>query len=500
RAGAGPPAASLGSLAAAAAMAGASGFLQPALRALVAVALAAAGPLLRRRTDPLQALFAAAGLFLLLRPGSLAEPGFQLSFAAVLGILRLAPALGGLLFAKRRFLRRFPVPAADRSLRRRAGDFLERWLPATLAAWFATAPVLVHHFGTFSTVTLPANLLVVPATSLLLLLAPALLLLGAAAPSLSTPLADGAEALLGWTAGAFSSLPGACLELPPPPLALLSLQGALLAAAAIRATPARLLLAALGTAGLAALPPLLSPPRAGPAVLVMDVGHGLAVLAEGGGRRVLFDAGGRGARVAANGILPALRARGALALDALLLSHEDVDHYSAAREVLETVPVGLLVVNGEFGRGAGAREVLAAAEREGVPVARAAAGDRLRWPGLEVRVLHPPRGGWRGGGDNDGSLVVRVAMEGLSALVAGDLEGRGLRRLLLSGEDLRADLLVLPHHGSPGTEGVEVLAAATGARVAAASAGQASPVLESIPSPAAPRLAITAVEGGIEVR
>jgi competence protein ComEC len=497
RAGAGPRARALGAAGTAAAYAAATGFGTPALRALVAVALVAFAPLLRRRADPFHALCVAAGVLLAHRPAVLSEPGFQLSFAAVLGLLRLSPAVGTLLFARRRFLRRFPVPAADRSLRRRLGDALERGLPAALGAWAATAPILVHQFGTFSPVTPLANLLIVPLSTALLGIGAALLPLGPVAPAIPRAAGEAAAVLLDALVLGLERLPGAWYAIPPPPAALLAVDAVALAAAALSPTPARLLAAAAALAALGSIP-LAAPPRPpAPSCLVLDVGHGLAVLADGGAARVLGDAGGRGPRAGERSVLPALRARGALHLDALLISHEDQDHLSAAREVLESVRVGALVVPEGFGAGPWAVEVLASAAREGVPVIAVAAGDRLRLPGLEVEILHPVRGRGPPPTENGGSLVARVRMDGLSALLPGDVEGEALERLLRSGADLRADVLLLPHHGSPLAGDLATLAAATGARFLVASSGSATVRVDRVPSPTAPRFLATDEEGAI---
>ncbi len=498
--GAGPGTRTAGAFAAAFAVSGASGFGAPATRALLAIALAAAAPVLRRRADPVHSLSVAAGLLLLWRSTFLVDAGFQLSFAAVLGILRLGPAIGDALFARRRFLRRFPIPAADRSLRRRLGDILERGLPTALSAWAATAPILAWHFGSFAAVTPLANLLVVPATLAAMAAAPGILLLGAVLPSASAYLADGAARALGLLAGSLAALPGAWVLLPAPPPWLLAADAAVLAAAALRPSRRLLLAAAAGLAALGSLPFLLPPGPGAPSFLVLDTGHGLSVLADAGSTRVLYDAGGRGPRVAEETILPALSARGVPALGALLISHEDWDHFGAAREVIESLPVGLLVVNRDFGRTYAGRDLLAAAERQGVPVLRAAAGDRLAWPGMEAEVLHPPREGWEPPSDNDGSLAVRLRMEGgPSAILAGDLEGPGIRRLLLSGADLRADLLVLPHHGTRSAEGSDALAAAVRARSVVASAGASTALRGPAASPFVARYLVTAEEGAILV-
>ncbi|HEU4395002.1 MAG TPA: ComEC/Rec2 family competence protein, partial [Planctomycetota bacterium] len=497
RLGAGPRTVSLGTAGAAVAYAAATGLGVPAQRAIVAVALVVLAPLFRRRADPFHSLCVAAGLLLAARPSAVGEPGFQLSFGAVLGLLRVAPAIGGLLFARRRFLRRFPVPAADRSLRRRLGDFLEAGLPASLAAWAATAPVLAHHFGTFAPVTAPANLLLVPLASLALGLGAPLLAIGLVAPGLSAPAGDAVAAVLDGLARSLERLPGAWYAIPPPPAALLWTQGAALAAAAARPSGGTLFAAAAALAALGAVPSALPPRPDAPSLLVLDAGHGLSVLADAGTARLLGDAGGRGPRVTDLAVLPALRARGALALDALVLSHEDLDHLSSARAVIETARVGVLVVAEGFGRSADASAVLDAAGREGVPVIRVAAGDRLLWPGLEARVLHPPRGGGPPLTDNGGSLVVLVRMDGLAALLPGDLEGPPLDALVRSAGDLRAGVLLLPHHGSPSAGDLAALAAATGATIVVASSGPSTRRVDRVPSPCAPRFLATDAEGAV---
>ena len=73
--------------------------------------------------------------------------------------------------------------------------------------------------------------------------------------------------------------------------------------------------------------------------------------------------------------------------------------------------------------------------------------------GLRLEVLHPPRAAneeeaaaWTG---NEASLILRLTRHGQGlALFTGDAERRSLRRLLASGRDLRAQVLLAPHHGS----------------------------------------------------
>jgi competence protein ComEC len=85
-------------------------------------------------------------------------------------------------------------------------------------------------------------------------------------------------------------------------------------------------------------------------------------------------------------------------------------------------------------------------------------------------VLHPPAGfGARG---NDSSCVLRIETASFAALLTGDIEARG-ERALLPLPQVRADVVVVPHHGSA-TSSTEAFVAATRARWALVSAGHAN--------------------------
>ena len=92
------------------------------------------------------ALGLAAAATLALNPLAVLEPGWQLSFAAVVALLAMAPALRELL------ARRMPGPVADAAA-------------ITIAATAGTAPLMALHFGTVSLASLPANLLAAPAVA-----------------------------------------------------------------------------------------------------------------------------------------------------------------------------------------------------------------------------------------------------------------------------------------------------------------------------------------------
>jgi beta-lactamase superfamily II metal-dependent hydrolase len=97
----------------------------------------------------------------------------------------------------------------------------------------------------------------------------------------------------------------------------------------------------------------------------------------------------------------------------------------------------------------GGRAVLRTLEDAGARVSRLRAGDRIDLDErTRVEVLWPPgglEGKWTA---NDTSLVLRVTCDGQRVLLTGDIDVAAEAALLAGRQDLRADVLVLPHHGS----------------------------------------------------
>jgi competence protein ComEC len=189
-------------------------------------------------------------------------------------------------------------------------------------------------------------------------------------------------------------------------------------------------------------------------LVVLDVGHGqAAVMRSPCGANVLFDAGSRGRPdVGRRVLVPALDALGIGRLDLLVISHGDADHLNGAAHLVRAGRVARIAHGMEGDGTPTARELLQAAAEAGVPRAPASRGDVLLDEGrrgIRVEVLGPARDG-APRGSNDGSLVIRVTIGGAPALLLpGDVESDGIRALLAAAtDDLRHDVLVLPHHGN----------------------------------------------------
>lgn len=131
-------------------------------RAFVMVAAMLGAVLLDRRAVTLRSVGIAALILLALRPETLVNPGFQMSFAAVTA---LAATLGTPLSAR---MGRWRWAAPSLAL-----------VTASLIAGFATAPYAGAHFNRFAAYGLLANLLAGPAMAILIMPGAVILALGA---------------------------------------------------------------------------------------------------------------------------------------------------------------------------------------------------------------------------------------------------------------------------------------------------------------------------------
>jgi competence protein ComEC len=181
------------------------------------------------------------------------------------------------------------------------------------------------------------------------------------------------------------------------------------------------------------------------------VGHGVACVIElPDGQTILYDSGRLGSPLgAARPTSAVLWSRGIRRLDAIVISHADLDHFNGIPDLLSRFSVGAVFVSPVmFDRPQPAvAELQTAIERAGVPLKTLFAGDRLRTAaGTRLEVLHPPRKGVLGS-DNANSIVLLVEHAGRRLLLTGDLESPGLDDVLAE-EPLDCDAILAPHHGS----------------------------------------------------
>ena len=417
-----------------------------------------------RRSSRFYALGVAAVATLAVDPGVAADIGWQLSFAAVLGILLLASSLRGGLTAR---LGEGPW--------RRA---LSEGVAVTVAATLATAPLIAFHFETFSTTTLVANVLAMPAV------APAMWL-GMCSAGLAQLPGVPLEPLNGLNALLLAYIAQVAAWCAAPDWAELEVQlggGGLLASYAglgagilvWRRWPA-FSLASAGLALALVIPlPTWEGKTSGPPpelrVSVLDVGQGDAILLQPAeAPAVLVDGGPPGA-----GLARKLEEAGVSSLGAAVITHDQSDHAGGIEDLLGTLPVQRLL----FARLG--RELIAEAATAGVEPERITAGRELRSGRLRLRVLWPPRElvglASRGEDPNQLALVLEARWRGFSMLLTADAEAEAVPL-----DPGPVDVLKVAHHGSDDS-GLRDLLERIRPRLAVISVGEENPYGHPTPS------------------
>lgn len=422
------------------------------VRAVIMAVTLLGGALLWRRSRPENALGLSAVIILTGCPAQIRDAGFQLTFTATLSLLVIAG----------------PVLARERSGRRPRGTAPVRWvrtaLIVSLAAALGTLPLTIVHFHRVTPGAIPANVIAGP------LMAAAFVGAGVVAVTapVSEPLARVAARWTGLLIEATFTLAGIATALPwmtyrritPGPMLVIGYYASLLWFLAGRATPtltgsrSRGPTLALCACTLVLLLPLDTREIPdGLRLTAIDVGQGDAILVEtSGGFRLLVDAGGSargefdvGERVVA----PALWDLGIGRIDALALTHPDVDHSGGAAAIVAAFRPSRIWLPAGAARWPprpAVTRLRSTAREHGIPLTELAAGDVRCLPGACLGVLHPPRREQPGAASNERSLVLSIASDGRRALLAADA---GARTESVVGKSLmHFDYLKVGHHGS----------------------------------------------------
>lgn len=432
-------AAAVAGVLAAAAYALVAGFGVPAQRTFVMLGTAAASLLLERPASPSRVLCAAALAVVLADPWSVLAPGFWLSFGAI----------GAIFFAL--------------ALRDRPPGTLGSAALVQAAVTLALAPILAACFGEVSLVSPLANAFAIPLVSMVIVpltLAGALLPL----PVLLVPAHALLEIAMAPLQG-LAALPGAVAESAGAPMALSCLAAA---GALLLLSPRGVPLRAAAAAFLLPLAFYRAPaPAPGEAwVDVLDVGQGLAVVVRTATRALAYDAGPSWSAESDSGgriVVPFLRGEGVRRLDGLVISHGDDDHAGGARTLARSREPPWLLSSLPPGD---ERHRLAPMSHPCL------SGSRWNWDGVDFEILHPAvsalDGGRRG---NDRSCVMRVATVAGAVLLTADIERRAEAEIVARwGGRLRAEALLVPHHGSR-TSSTPAFVAAVSPSVAIVSVG-----------------------------
>ncbi len=413
-----PKAGAFAALAAGAFYAALAGFAIPTQRALVMLAVVMGGILSSRRSPPSYILAVALLLVLAIDPLAVLAAGFWLSFAAVALILYV-----------------IHPGRAHTGWRARWRD----WAGMQWAIAVGLLPLMLVLFQQTSLSGPLANLIAIPAIESLVI--PLTLLGVVALVALPDTVAAGLFQAAAWVLeklwGVLETL--AALDhtqwvqhTPLPWTVACALIGIALLLAP-RGFPAR------WVGALWLLPMLwLRPPAPAPGEVwftLLDVGQGLAAVARTATHTLVYDSGARfSARFDAGRavVAPFLRHAGVTRIDTLIVSHGHNDHIGGVASLREALP---------------AERLLSSVPEQLAPAESCRAGQHWEWDGVRFQILHPSEGApWK---DNNASCVLRIVGRHGAILLPGDIAAPAERALAAErAADLRADVLVAPHHGS----------------------------------------------------
>ncbi len=479
----------------------------PIIRATIVLNIYLITRLLFRDRTGLNALGVAAVGMLLVNPRTLFEASFQLTFLSVIAVAGIAvPVLRRSIYPLQTGLKNLDSPNYDYSLPTPAAQFrsdlrlirsqlagivgkpvanfitmrtaslalaaAELLIASTIIQFALTLP-MAWYFHRVTTLSLPANALVIPIAGILLptaVVAVALSYVSLWMAWVPAHITGYSLDLLTGTVRLFGHFRLSDLRVPTPSLAMcffaVAAFGLALVTARRRSSLAATGLAALAVAAFALV--LLPPkPQLQPGVLeitAIDVGQGDSLLiVTPDGKTLLSDAGGLGATsrsdfdVGEEVVSPYLWSRGIRRLDAVAISHAHSDHIGGMRSIIANFRprdlwYGVESPTLDFA------EVEKTAREFGVALTAYHAGEAFNFGGITIRVLNPQPGSEaHNPAQDDESLVLHLQYAQTSALLVGDSHQR-IEELMID-EDPQANLLKVGHHGSLTSSSPDFLAA-----------------------------------------
>jgi competence protein ComEC len=378
------------------------------------------------------------------------EAGWQLSFASVLGLLLFCERVHFFLYEKITGLpwgKKAPETRPFYRIILRPGIFLLRLFSTGVTAWLGGAGILLYHFYTINPLTSIWTVVAFPFIASILTVGYLKITLSFLLPSLA--------AVLGVIVNFLSDSLIRLIELIAHldisqilighvPLALIILYYCFVLFAGFVYFKRPLIKKVICTVMFLAI--------------IVFVGHGQSIFAQLPGKaNVLFDAGSlhksdTGRRIVA----PFLDYAGINKIDAIIISHNDIDHINGIPEVIEHCKLGSIYANDDFFDKADqwgtAKFLNDCLTEKGLKIKRLNKDLNLS-SNVNIRILWPIEQIFQNEelSDNDKSLVSLIEFADTKILLCSDIEKFAQRELLRLYPDLKADIVVVPHHGSVNT-------------------------------------------------
>ncbi|MEK9627732.1 MAG: DNA internalization-related competence protein ComEC/Rec2 [Nitrospinota bacterium] len=449
------------------------------LRAGIMVSAFLIAILINRKSSLFNALISAAFIILLWDPQSLIDPGFQLSFVAVAGILwviHLLSEMGNDPLSKlgdppwHQKLLGVDSQSQDFVIQSKLKKIFFSSLLISFTVFFATLPVLLFHFHQISLVGPFLNLFLVPLAALLI---PGVLLV--------TCLGIFSQGIAMLPALPFYYLTKIFLIIPqyvselsfssvylasPPSIwiwiyysVLISGGYALLNKVQHKeispAFKSGWLLATILSLSLLIWPRMFHFPENKLNITVLDIGQGESIFIEfPDGKNMLMDGGGfykNSLDVGKKVIAPFLWNKGINEIDYMVATHSDNDHIRGLDSVLDLFPVKTFLTFSENLAGYRLQYLYSKAKEKNAKLISLKSRQPINIGKVQITPLHPTSKTQHKGKKrvvNDLSLVTLLEYETFSMLFTGDIGEKVENKLVDTYPELKVDVLKGPHHGS----------------------------------------------------
>ncbi len=435
-----------------------TGFSASVVRAVIMGMIILAGRIIMREPDIYTSISASALILLIMNPYTLFDIGFQLSFGATLSLVMFYPQIKP--FTECKY-----IP-----------DVISDTLAATVAAQIGVIPVTLYYFNNFSTFSIISNILVVPLVEFVTIIGFIMVFTGLLNIYLAV--------IIGYINNTFlsfilfvtevtSKIPFSLLKLPTPTLGMVLFYYLFIIylfkgrnyfkgkkyTKHLKRAIIILIIIMFGAKSLVPKPLEIT---------YLDVGQGDSTfIRTAHGTKILIDGGGREANsksefdIGESVMVPYILDRGTKKVDMVIASHGHSDHTEGLEAVLRELSVGTVIVPETDGRGF--EKIYSICKEKNILVIKCKQGDRINLDNETIfEVLNPLSHKTDSIAQedlNESSLVLKLVYKNVKVLFTGDSGVPSEERMLKQGLDLKADIIKVGHHGSPGSSSIDYIKA-----------------------------------------
>lgn len=408
----------------------------PVLRATIMTLIVIFALLLSRNSDIYQGIFLAALIILIYNPFTLFEAGFQMSFAATLGIIYFFPI--------------FQAAMKIYKLPKFFNWFLSVFF-ASVSAQIAIAPLMAYYFNKISVIALVSNLVILPMIGISLGAGFALYfvdLIGTQLLFIVSKFTGVVITIITYLVDMFANIPYSTIRIPTPSIYFILLFYIIVGGLPKIKNYIWKRVITLSFVVLILLPVLnyFFKNKKNMEITFIDVGLGDAILCEfPDGSNMLIDGGGDWGAKYDTGetvISPFLWNKGIMKIDAVILTHPHINHFQGLIAISNNFKIKKFITNGEISKEAEYIELIKVLKNKKIATEKISAGKHFNIRNIIVDVLNPEKITTN---TDDNSIVMKLSYNDFSILFCGDITRK--TQNILTEKNIDSTVLFVPNHG-----------------------------------------------------